>query len=277
MLENYLLLSYPQGVAFLNSLVQKFTCARVRNECAWPSPLCLWPGCWRWRRVCCRRVNSLLFWYIQPNFLIPGASSWYSLLGWRFLWNIYRLKGLSPFFQFLLGNPFCLELSFVQKRRKVFELFCCSTWDHQWRKKKQLVLCSSVRCHTWTIVLWFLASYQCYAHRVLEWVQTNRILRSRSWTFSKEAQHCAGDAALPFGKHPEEIQASRNLENFRSVSFCHSSHSCCGQQKRKWSSLHVVSPQMPSIPFAESFGLGVSLVSDLASYFPLHTCRPPLK
>lgn len=29
MLENYLLLFYPQGVAFLSSVVQKFTHARV--------------------------------------------------------------------------------------------------------------------------------------------------------------------------------------------------------------------------------------------------------
>lgn len=64
-----------------------------------------------------------------------------------------------------------------------------------------------------------------------------------------------GDAALLFGEHLEEIQASRNLENFGSISFCYSSHPQRDQQKRKRSSLPAVSPQIPSIPFAESFGV----------------------
>lgn len=38
----------------------------------------------------------MLLKYIQLNFLIPGANTWYDLLGWQFLWNIYRLKGPFP-------------------------------------------------------------------------------------------------------------------------------------------------------------------------------------
>lgn len=98
-----------------------------------------------------------------------------------------------------------------------------------------------------------LASCQCYTHKVLEWVQTDQILRSRGRTFSKTSvcpvQHRAGGdlpfVALSLGKLREEIQASRNLEKYRSVMFCHSS-----RQKGKLSSLCVVPQRHQTVFFA---------------------------
>lgn len=135
-----------------------------------------------------------------------------------------------------------------------------------------------MRCHHSPLIL---ASYQRYIHKVLEWVQTNQIPRSRSRSFSKTTvclvqHHAEGDlpfVALSHGKLQEGIQASRKFEECRPVIFYHSSSLRDGKQKGKLSSLRAV-PQghqncvvcskvaTNPVPLAQSIGPRRALVAE---------------
>lgn len=155
-------------------------------------------GCWRWRRICCHCVNL----HAVQIYSAQLSNSWGKCL--------IQLAGLAVFTEhlqtersFSFSSSSSLLILFVYNffsvKKEKSSLNCFVLKDEIISGKRKGTACSlfSKVPHLNHSPL-ILASYQCYVHKVLEWVQINQILGSRSWTFSKTAvclgQLCAGEA-----------------------------------------------------------------------------------